>query len=72
MAMRIKKFDVVRLPYECETDHPALARLIVLSKTHKLVKFRRIQIVLNGKECCNPLYRLYIPKIKYIKGGDAL
>ena len=70
--MRIKKFDIVRLPCECETNHPIAARLIVLSKIYKLVKFRRIQITLNGKECYKPLYRLYIPKIRYIKGGDAL
>lgn len=70
--MKIKRFDIVRLPFDCESVHPIMARLIVLSKMHKLIKFGKIQPTIKGKEIGKPFYRLYVPKIRYIKGGDVL
>ena len=65
--MKIKKFEVVRLPFEVESNHPILSRLVVLSKIHKLILFGKIQPMLNGKALCKPFYRLYIPEIRYKK-----
>ncbi len=66
--MKIKKFDVVKLPFDVESNHPILARLLVLSKIHKLISFDKIQPTLNGKPFGKPFYRLYIPKIRYTRG----
>lgn len=72
LLMKIKRFDIVRLPYECESNHPVLARLTILANIHKLIKFVKIQPTFNGANCCKPYYRLYVPRIRYTKGGDAL
>ena len=68
--MKIKKFEIVTLPFDVESNHPMLARLIVLSKIHKLISFGKIQPTLNGKHLGKPFYRLYIPKIRYTKGNE--
>ena len=70
--MKIKKFDIVKLPFDVETNNPIMARLIILSKIHKLLIFAKIQPEIGGKECCKPFYRLYIPKIRFVNGSDSL
>lgn len=70
--MKTKRFDIVKLPFDCETNHPILARLIILSKMHKLISFGKIQPTINGIECGKPFYRLYIPKIRVVNGSDSL
>lgn len=69
--MKTKRFDIVRLVYDCKTNHPILARIIVLSKMHKVIKFVKIQPMVFGIDCCKPFYRLYIPKVRFFKVVDA-
>ena len=68
--MKIKKIEIVRLPFDVETNNPIVARLIVMTKIFRLVSFVKIQPMLFDKPACKPFYRLYIPKIRYIKIND--
>lgn len=77
MWMKISKFKIERIPIEVEYIRPIAGRLFLLFNMHRFVKFRKIQTVVYNKKCkivnCGkPFYRLYVPKIMVIKGGDAL
>jgi hypothetical protein len=70
--MKIKRFDIVKLQFDVETEHQISARLIILSKIHTLIRFGKIQPTLNGMKCGRPFYRLYIPKIRIVNGSDSV
>ena len=69
--MKVKKIDIVKLPFDMKTNHPILARLIILSKVHKLICFAKIQPTINGESIGKSFYRLYIPKIRVMNGSDS-
>ena len=65
--MKVKKLQICTPEYECYTDKPLYARLIVLTNIHKLIVIKKIQLTMNNAPCCKPYWVLAFPKIKYIK-----
>lgn len=67
MAMKIKRFAIERIPIEVEYVRPIAGRLFLLSHFHKLIKYARIQPVINDIPVSKSIYRLYIPQIEVKK-----
>lgn len=73
--MKIKRFEVERIPIEVEFIRPIAGRLFLLFHFHMFVKFRKMQTVVYNNRYGSikrgkPLYRLYIPKIE-VKNNDG-
>lgn len=66
--MKMKKIDILPVPFEVEYKKPILGRLFVFYAWFKLVRFKRISLIMNSETVCS-FYRLIVPC--FVKVGDA-
>lgn len=67
-VMKIKRFEVERVPVEVEYIRPIVGRLYLLFIFFKLIRHVKVQPTINGVRACKPIHILCIPKLK--KGGE--
>lgn len=67
IALRIKRFDVVPLDYEIETNAPLRVKLLFYGTFWRFVRLRRITLTLGGKPVSRPFWRLFYARIKWVR-----
>lgn len=66
--MRVKKVDVLPVAVEVKYNRPILGRLFAFLVWIRLVRFKKFNLVMNGKTICT-FYRLIVPR--FMKGGGS-
>lgn len=66
--VRIKKIDILSVPVGVECTHPILGRIFASFVWLRLVRFKKFNLVMNGKTICT-FYRLIVPR--FVKGGGS-
>lgn len=65
--MKLNRLKIYRPEYECLTDKPIYARIIVMSNFYKLVCINKVQPCINYIPAYKPYWLLAFPKIHYKK-----
>lgn len=61
-TMKIKRFEIERVPVEFEYIRPIAGRLYMLLCFVKLIRHVKVQPTISGVAACKPIHILCIPK----------